>query len=470
MDYSYLNTGLWNAVIQLGIIAAAIIVANILRRKVPFVKNSLMPVAVLAGFILLVLRNTGVLQIDSDFYEMLVYHSIALGFIAMSLRVTGGEQKKRDKFTGAKSGALIVGSYLIQAVCGLLISLLLAYTIMPGLFKAAGILLPMAYGQGPGQANNIGGTYEALGFAGGRSFGLSLAATGYLCACVVGVIVINVLAAKKKISKNAAGEISGSVTVDRFQDEGEIPLSESVDKFSIQCALVLIVYLVTYIVTRFITVMLSKYAPAAAGSVNTLLWGFNFIVGSAFAMLAKLIMKRLKKVKIMTRQYQNNYLLSRISGFFFDIMIVAGVASIDIADLKGLWVPFVLMAVVGGIVTWYYLAVMCKRIYKGYYYEGLLSMYGMMTGTISSGILLLRELDPDYSTPAADNLVIGSGFAIIFGLPMLIFISLAPKSALLTWITLALCAVYFVGLAAFMYKAGTGKAKDRRERIKVSSK
>ena len=45
----------------------------------------------------------------------------------------------------------------------------------------------MAYGQGSGQANNVGSTYEALGFVGGRSFGLSLAATGYLCACVVGV-------------------------------------------------------------------------------------------------------------------------------------------------------------------------------------------------------------------------------------------------------------------------------------------
>ncbi len=38
---------------------------------------------------------------------------------------------------------------------------------------------------------------------------------------------------------------------------------------------------------------------------------------------------------------------------------------------------------------------------------GFLSMYGMMTGTISSGVLLLRELDPQLETPAANNLVIG---------------------------------------------------------------
>ena len=36
-------------------------------------------------------------------------------------------------------------------------------TICPNLFKASGILLPMGYGQGSGQANNVGLTYEALG-------------------------------------------------------------------------------------------------------------------------------------------------------------------------------------------------------------------------------------------------------------------------------------------------------------------
>ena len=94
---------------------------------------------------------------------------------------------------GSKSGALIVSTYLVQALTGLVISLVLAYTVMPDLFKASGILLHMAYGQGPGQANNVGSTYEALGMIGGRSFGLSLAATGYLCACIVGVIYLNVL-------------------------------------------------------------------------------------------------------------------------------------------------------------------------------------------------------------------------------------------------------------------------------------
>ena len=142
--------------------------------------------------------------------EKLTYHALALGFIAMALRIPSKESDA-GTMVGSKSGALIVSTYLVQAITGLVISLGLAYTIMPDFFKAGGILLPMAYGQGPGQANNVGSTYEALGMINGRTFGLSLAATGYLCACVVGVIFLNVFNRKAKVSRcNDKKNISGS--------------------------------------------------------------------------------------------------------------------------------------------------------------------------------------------------------------------------------------------------------------------
>lgn len=458
MDYSSANVSLWNVIIQFGIIAFVILLSNILRRKISFVRNSLMPTAVMGGFILLIVRSAGIVNFDTVFMETLIYHGIALGFIAMSLRIPMKTAEDKGALTGPKSGAIIVSSYLIQAIIGLTISISLAYTIMPDMFKAAGILLPMGFGQGPGQANNVGTTYEAVGFIGGRSFGLSLAAAGYLCACIIGVIAMNVLRAKGKITRAAGGgEPMGSVAVDTFQDEGEIPVAESVDKFSIQVALVVLVYLATYLVTWGVTSALSAYLPGVAATINTLLWGFNFIIGSALAILTRVVFKNLKVIKLMTRQYQNNYLLSRISGFFFDAMIVAGIASINIEDLTGLWLPFALMAVIGGIVTWIYLTVVCRRVYKGYFYEGLLSMYGMMTGTISSGVLLLREIDPDFKTPAANNLITGSSFAIIFGAPMLIFIGMAWKTTVMTFVTLGLCAAYFILMLILIYKVNGRK-------------
>lgn len=459
MDYSAQNTALWSPIIQIGLIALVILIANAVRRKVSFVRSSMIPTAVLAGFILLFLKLAGIAPVDEEFSSDITYHCIALGFIALCLRVPEPNDVKGDALTGLKSGSIIVGSYMIQALVGLIISVGLALTVMPGLFHACGILLPMGYGQGPGQANNVGLTYEALGFEGGQSFGLSIAAAGYLCACTVGVFYIAYLQKKGKVKVVDHDELSGSVTIDIFQAKNELPISESIDRASIQVALILIVYVITYLLTAGVTGLLSDTAPGIAATINPLLWGFNFMIGAGVAVLFKLGLKKLNDAKIVKYQYQNNYLLNRISGLAFDIMIVSAISTINISKLSGLWVPFILMAIAGAVVTLWHLQFTCKRAYGDYYYEGLVSMYGMMTGTISSGIILLREIDPEFKTPAANNLVVGSSFAIALGFPLLILVGIAPKSITSCLIVMAIILVYYLVLL----KITCIKGKKERE-------
>lgn len=461
MDFSAGNHELWNAILQFGILAGIMLFANVMRRKIAFFRRSLLPTAVLAGFIALLLRVSGLISIDGALMEKITYHTIAIGFIALSLQVPDKKEGTgKGSFTAAKSGALIVSTYLLQGLIGLIISVGLAYTIMPNLFKAAGILLPMGYGQGPGQANNIGSTYEGLGFAGGQSFGLSLAAVGFLCACTVGVLYLNILKRQRKITTGEHKFVSGSVTIDDFQSKNEIPVAESIDRFSIQFALVLLIYLATYLVSWGLTSFLAAYLPGLSATVTSLVWGFNFIIGALLAIICRNIFTALTKAKLMTRRYPNNYLLGRISGSVFDLMVIAGITAINIEHLSGLWIPFVLMAVAGGAASIFYLRWICKRLYPDYYYEGLLSMFGMQTGTISSGVLLLREIDPSFKTPAATNLLTGSSFAILFGIPMLLLVGLAPESDSMLFTTLALMTIYFTALLIFMLKAGRKESRE----------
>ena len=138
MDYSAANLSLWGFVIQLGLIGGVILLAMLLRQKVPFVRKTMMPIAVLAGFMLLavkyIFKAFSVEIIDGAVMEILVYHGIALGFIAMSLRVPQRKESGGGA-VGLRSGAVIVSSYMIQGVVGLLITLLLSYTFMPGLYR-----------------------------------------------------------------------------------------------------------------------------------------------------------------------------------------------------------------------------------------------------------------------------------------------------------------------------------------------
>ncbi len=456
MDYSAANHELWNVIIQFGYIAAVILIAVALRQRIKPIRKTMLPIAVLGGFILLIAKQIGIVQLDEEMLSALTYHGIALGFIAMSLRTPvkreGGDESK----VGLRSGAVIVSTYMVQAVTGLVITMALAFTVMPDMFKAAGLLLPMGFGQGPGQANNIGSSYQSLGFEGGHSFGLAIAAAGYLVACIVGVIILNVLKKNGKLVV-AADEVQTTLSADYLDSDEHGDLSASIDKLSIQLAMIVIVYLATFAVTAGLTGGIAKISEGLAGTVNTLLWGFNFIVGSALAILLRVILEKLKNKGMIQRRYQDNYLLNRLSGVFFDIMIVAGIGCINIEDIRGLVLPFVLLVVAGTITTWIHLRIVCKAVYGDYYYEGLISMYGMMTGTISSGILLVREIDPQLETPAANNLVIGSSFGILLGAPVLVLVGLATKSTAMCFATIAIALVYWAILDLIIFKVGRGK-------------
>ena len=81
------------------------------------------------------------------------------------------------------------------------------------------------------------------------------------------------------------------LSVDYFQDDNEIPVSDSIDKLSVQIAMVLLVYLVTYLAARGLTSGIAVLSPGLAGTVNTLIWGFNFIIGSAIAILLRVLLE-----------------------------------------------------------------------------------------------------------------------------------------------------------------------------------
>nr|HPG85734.1 sodium:glutamate symporter [Spirochaetales bacterium] len=56
---------------------------------------------------------------------------------------------------------------------------------------------------GPGQAYAIGKGWEGMGFEGAGSEGLTMAALGYLWACVVGVALVNLGVRCGYLPKNA---------------------------------------------------------------------------------------------------------------------------------------------------------------------------------------------------------------------------------------------------------------------------
>lgn len=451
MDFSSANTELWDFIITSGILAALLLFSNLLRRKIRFFRNALAPTSVIAGFIGLILNETCLLTLDVDLLHMLTYHGLAIGFIALSLRIPRMQDVKKQKgdgvYNSVNSGMLIVSNYLMQGALGLAITIIASLTFAPNFFKASGILLPMGYGQGPGQGNNIGAMYESYGFVGGQSFGLAIASLGFVWASIGGIAYLYYLKKKNKLPKTAV-QHTGEKAEIIFQEDDEVPLSEPVDRLTLQVALITLVYLLTYGLIYGILWLLGL-SPALAGLVeilSPLLWGLNFLIGSILALLMRGSLQKFRKKGWMSHQYPNTYLLNRISGFAFDVMVVGAIATISIADLKDNWLVFAIMTTLGGFATLYYNIKMTRIVYPDYPVAGMMGMYGMMTGTASTGIMLLREVDPLFRTPMSMNLITGSSTAIIFGAPILIFVGLAAQSDLLLYVTFGAILFYWAVL------------------------
>ena len=146
----------------------------------------------------------------------------------------------------------------------------------------------------------------------------------------------------------------------------------------------------------------------------------------------------------------NTFLMTRIRNFFFDIMVVAGIAAIQIDALGNyLWILIVL-ATIGTIVTYMYNHFVALKLFPDYSQEQFLGMYGMLCGTASTGIILLREVDPDFNSPVADNMVYQNFPAILFGFPLMILATMAPEQPL---VCMGILIAYFIVLNIILFRS-----------------
>lgn len=434
---NFWDYNVWGWISLFAVLLGSLIAANAIKKSVPFLKNSLIPTSVLGGVLLLVIGSiykaiTGNVMLDEPIFaghgmqslEVITYHTLALGFIASSFKATNQKLTKERSSEIFNTGVTTVSTYLIQGIFGLGITLIAAL-VVTGFFPAAGVLLPFGYGQGTGQALNYGNIYETeFGFVGGKSFGLTIAALGFLSASIGGVVHLNIIKKKGKIKP--ARRSDGSLHSERVETLTEIPMQESIDKMTIQIALIIVAYFLTYL----IMFGLGNLLPG----MRSVIYGFNFLIGVLAATLIKLTINFLRKVKIIRKKYTNNFLMTRASNFFFDVMVVAGIAAIRLDILENYWGIILILGAAGLVITFIYNRIVAKVLFPDYEEEQFLMMYGMLTGTASTGTILLREIDKDFKTPASDNMVYQNFPAIVFGFPMMFLATLAPTKPILTLI------------------------------------
>ena len=397
-----------------------LIAGTYLRYKLKIFQNYLIPANLIAGVIGLVIGANllGWVDLTSDRLGTYVYHLLALLFIALSLRTP----QKKVGLSSVKFGLIFISVYLVQAILGLIIALALFYTFMPELFVGIGLLPPLSFGMNPGIAYSIGENWEQFGFEHGGIVGLTFSAIGFVVAYTLGIWLVRsgirhgkaaFLDAGKELSKDVK---TGLISEPEANNSEKITTSpENIESFTFHIGLIGFTFILTYGVVK-----LMEFGLVRVGAENEIstLWSFHFIFAAIVALAVRKLLDLTNASRIV-----DDVTMTRCANLFMDFMIVASVAAISMVVVAQYWVPLLTISIVVTLATWILIQILTKNAFNKFAFERFAAIFGNMTGTLQSALVLLRIVDSGMKSPVSYNLVYGSGLALVFGFPLLLLIN-----------------------------------------------
>ncbi len=443
----------WTLFIDLGIISAALLLATFLRAKIVFLQRFLIPNALTAGFILLPLYNYvfPLIGVTSESLGDLAYHLLAIAFVAVALRSspTGTARKGKRRFALAIG---ILSQYAVQTFVGLVLTFVLMSTIFPELYEPFGFLLPLGFVLGPGQALAIGRGWSAFGIEGAGSVGLTFAALGFILASFGGVYLINYglrkgWVTREQLSTMRTKTVATGIVPRNVQKQTGTRLTtetEAIDSMTFNAAIVLVVYLVAYLFLRLLNYVLPLLAGDAGAELAVNLWGIHFIFAAIFGLLAKQIIQTLGVSHVV-----DNGTLARLSGWGVDFMVASAIGAISLVVVQQYIGPILVLAGVGALFAFITLPWIASRLYEDHHFHRMILLFGVSTGTLTTGLALLRVIDPEFETPVATDYAYASGMVFVFAIPLILSINLPVRSfvtgdSVYFWIAVAVSAAYIL--------------------------
>ena len=136
---NFWDTGVWGGMNVFAMLLIGLLAASLIKKSVKFLRESLVPTAVLAGFVLLAISGIYKLVAGESLFatkfmggngfsilETVTYHALALGFIASTFESSGEKGSKQRRIEIFNTGVTTVGTYLLQAITGIGITILIA--------------------------------------------------------------------------------------------------------------------------------------------------------------------------------------------------------------------------------------------------------------------------------------------------------------------------------------------------------
>lgn len=266
---------------------------------------------------------------------------------------------------------------------------------------------------GHGTAASAGAAWEEYGVMGNTSVGMIMSTLGVIACFVVGMILIN-YGVRKGWATQASNDFKNNPSFfgGLLPKEEQAPIgtakvpSSGIDNFSFQLAIVL-----SCMALGNWGMGLFKSAVSNIPYLSALSKLPALMNGILAGMLVWNVIKRTKLKGFVDRKTINS-----ISGLGLEITIVSSVATMDLALVSALIVPILIVSLIVVALTAAFCLVLCKMWHRSNWFEKCCGSFGAATGSVPTGLALIRCVDPDSKTDAADTLAVGNSlWAPVYG-------------------------------------------------------
>ncbi|MDT0441444.1 sodium/glutamate symporter [Streptomyces johnsoniae] len=419
----------WSLLSDAGLIAALLVVGALARAHLGIVQRLMLPSSVIAGFLGLLL-GPEVLDVLPFSDQLGTYASVLIVVVFACLALSNESGFSGFGRSTGNFSLYSIGMYTVQVGIGVAFALLLLGPVWdtPDAF---GTLLFAGWAGGFGTAAALGTAFEEDGWQEATSLGFTAATVGMLVGIVGGIIITNWGARRGHAGgigpfRDLPDELrSGLIREknDRTSTGTATTSAVSIEPLALQVSLVAAVSAAAYGLSEWIGDLWPDFAVPV--------FAVAFLVG---------LLLRLLVGRTPAWGYVDPQTIKSVSGSATDVLIVCGIASIVPSFVADYLTPLLLLFALGLAVCLVLFLVVAPRVFDAGWFEKALFTWGWATGSVSTGVALLRMSDPKLKTGTLDE----------FGLA---YLPLAPLETLTVTLTPTIIAAGAVWALAGSYTA-----------------
>ena len=385
----------------MALIGAFLMIGTFLRAKVKLFQKLFLPACVIGGVIALVLgpRMSGVLPIPEDLMTTasnLPGRLFALIIAAMPMcakKLKKGEIMQR--FDAVNLGIIITMISALQFAAGFLVNVVFN-TLGIEIYAGYGAEMMIGFCGGHGTASTVGGIFQNLGqdyWEVAQGVAMTFSTIGMVVGILLGIGAINLLS-RRGLTHYVSNpnDLPEEMKTGLYRNAGGRPSAGqlttaggSIDTLALHLGFIFLDVGFGYVIYSLI----QKYQIPYLIYLTSWFW---MLIGMYILWP---IVRRLGYDR-----YFDADIKSRIQGCVTDFIVTAAILSMPIALIAEYWLPLLVTAVLGFLVTVPSILLLCRHSMREDWVEKSMGPLGMMTGDFITGVLLTRMVDPDFKSDA----------------------------------------------------------------------